>query len=149
MAKASTPAKASRRVAVEEDEEDEEEVVVVSSKKKTAAPAKSTTNGRANGATKTKATVTKKTVKEVDDEASYTPNPNSMRDFIMRAMKRGGSSAQIKKRAASYAEKKGVDTLSDPKAYKNFDVAFFAKFLNTKGFPVEIDEEADSYTLKA
>jgi hypothetical protein len=36
---------------------------------------------------------------------------------------------------------------SDPKAYKNFDVAFYAKFLKTKGFDVDIDEEADSYTL--
>jgi len=149
MAKASTPAKASRRVAADEDDEDEEEVVVVSSKKKAAAPAKSTANGRTNGAAKTKATVSKKTVKEVDDEATYAPNANSMRDFIMRAMKRGGSSAQIKKRAASYAEKKGVDALADPKAYKNFDVAFFAKFLSGKGFAVDIDEEADSYTLKA
>src|SRR5580765_7855775 len=110
MAKASTPAKARRRVAADEDdEEDEDEVVVVSSKKKATAPAKSTTNGRANGAAKTKAAVSKKTVKEVDDEATYAPNANSMRDFIMRAMKRGGSSAQIKKRAANYAEKKGVD----------------------------------------
>lgn len=145
MAKASTPVKASRKAVVEDEEdEEEEEVVVVSSKKKTAAPiAKSRTNGK----TTTKATVTKKVAKEVDDETSYTPNPNSMRDFIMRAMKRGGSAAQIKKRAASFAEKKGVDSLADPKAYKNFDVAFFAKFLRTKGYNVEIDEEADSYTL--
>jgi hypothetical protein len=146
MPKTATPAKARKPAVVEDDDEEEEEVVVVSTKKKaTPAPAKSATNGKATA----KAAVTKKAVKEVDDEASYTPNPNSMRDFIMRAMKRGGTSAQIKKRAASYAEKKGVDALADAKAYKNFDVAYFAKFLNTKGFAVEIDEEADSYTLSA
>lgn len=146
MPKTSTPAKARKPIAVEEDDEEEEEVVVVPAKKSVAAPV---TKSRTNGKATTKAAVTKKPVKEVDDEASYTPNPNSMRDFVMRAMKRGGTSAQIKKRAASYAEKKGVDALADPKAYKNFDVAYFAKFLRTKGYPVAIDEEADSYTLSA
>lgn len=146
--KNSTPTKASRRaVAVDEEDDDEqEEVVVVSSKKKAAAPvAKSKTNGKVA----VKAAVTKKTAKADDEEGAYTPNANSMRDFIMRAMKRGGTSTAIKKRAATFAEKKGIDTLSDPKAYKNFDVAFYAKFLKSKGFDVEIDEEADSYTLSA
>ena len=141
-----TPVKASRKPVVEEDDEDdeEEEVVVVSSKKKAAAPiAKSKTNGvaKTNGAVK-------KTVAKADaEEGSYTPNANSMRDFIMRAMKRGGTSAEIKKRAAGFASKKGIEELSDAKNYKNFDVAFYAKFLKSKGFEVEIDEEADSYTL--
>jgi len=135
-----TPVKASRKPVVEDDDEDdeEEEVVVVSSKKKAAAPiAKSKTNG-----------AVKKTVAKADaEEGSYTPNANSMRDFIMRAMKRGGTSAEIKKRAAGFASKKGIEELSDAKNYKNFDVAFYAKFLKSKGFDVEIDEEADSYTL--
>lgn len=152
MAKRSTTATASRKVAaVEDDEEDdEEEVVVVSAKKKTAAPAAKTANGRANGKATAKATVTKKPAKaaaEDDEEAAYTPNANSMRDFVMRALRRGGTSAEIKKRAARTAERAGVETLSDAKAYKNFDVAFFAKFLKGKGFDVDVDEENDSYTL--
>ncbi len=147
MAKKSTTATASRKVAVAEEEDDEEEeVVVVSAKKKTAAPvAKSATNGKAT----TKAAVTKKAAKSNDEEGAYAPNANSMRDFIMRSMRRGGTSTEIKKRAARFAEKKGVDELSDVKAYKNFDVAIFAKFLKTKGFDVTIDEEADSYLLSA
>lgn len=147
MAKRTSTATANRKVAVAEEEDDEEEeVVVVSAKKKTAAPvAKSATNGKAT----TKAAVTKRAAKSEDEEGTYTPNANSMRDFIMRSMKRGGTAAQIKKRAASYAEKKGVDELSDVKAYKNFDVAFYAKFLKSKGFTVAIDEEGDSYTLTA
>ena len=145
MAKRSTTATVSRKAAAVEDDEEEEEVVAVSSKKKAAAPiAKSRTNGKATTA---KATVAKKPAKASDEEGSYTPNPNSMRDFVMRAMKRGGSSAEIKSRAARFAEKKGVDDLSDAKAYKNFDVAFYAKFLKGKGFDVDINEEADSYTL--
>lgn len=145
MAKRSTTATVSRKPAAVEDDEEEEEVVVVSSKKKATAPiAKSRTNGKATTA---KATVAKKSVKASDEEGTYTPNPNSMRDFIMRAMKRGGSSAEIKSRAARFAEKKGVDDLSDAKAYKNFDVAYYAKFLKSKGFDVDVDEEADSYTL--
>lgn len=145
MPKKSTSATASRRVAVVDDEdEDEEEVVVVSAKRKTAAPvAKSRTNGKAT----TKAVVAKKPAKADDEEGSYTPNPNSMRDFIMRSMKRGGSSTEIKTRAAKFAEKKGVDALAEARAYKNFDVAYFAKFLKGKGYSVKIDEESDSYTL--
>lgn len=146
MAKKSVPATASRKAAVEDDEEeDEEEVVVASSKKKIIAPiAKSRTNGKATTA---KATVAKKPAKADDEEGGYVPNPNSMRDFVMRAMKRGGSSAEIKGRAARFAERKGIDALADVKAYKNFDIAFYAKFLKGKGFSVKIDEEADSYTL--
>jgi len=143
--KTSTPVKASRKVAVEEDEEDEEEVVIATpAKKKTSTSvAKSAKNG------KVAATPARKTSAKDDEDGTYTPNQNSMRDFIMRAMKRGGTAAQIKKRAASYAEKKGIDSLSDVKAYKNFDVAFYAKFLKSKGFAVEIDEEGDSYSLTA
>jgi hypothetical protein len=150
VAKKSTPTTASRRAAVADDEdEDEEEVVVASPKKKAtaAAPAKSATNGRANGKSTAKATVAKKPAKATDEEGAYVPNTNSMRDFIMRAMKRGGSAAEIKSRAARLAERKGVEDLSDAKAYKNFDVAFYAKFLKGKGFNVTIDEEGDSYTL--
>jgi hypothetical protein len=139
--KRAVPAKASRKAAVVDDDEDEEEVVVVSSKKKTAAPA-AKSNGKTNGAVR-------KVAKADAEEGTYTPNANSMRDFIMRAMRRGGTSAEIKKRAASFASKKGVEDLSDVKAYKNFDVAFYAKFLKSKGFSVDIDEDADSYTLSA
>jgi hypothetical protein len=145
--RSATPVKASRKVAVEEDEEDEEEVVIATpAKKATASVPKSSKNGKAsNGKV---ATVAKRS-QASDEEGTYVPNPNSMRDFVMRAMKKGGTSAEIKKRAARFAEKKGVDTLSDPKAYKNFDVAFYAKFLKSKGYSVEIDEEGDSYTLSA
>jgi hypothetical protein len=140
--KAPTPVKASRKVAVEEDDEEEEEVVVVaSSKKATASIPKSSKNG------KVAATSARKTSAKGDEDGTYTPNPNSMRDFVLRAMKRGGSATEIKKRAARFAEKKGVDELSDPKAYKNFDVAYYAKFLKGKGYDVDIDEEGDSYTL--
>jgi len=139
------PAKASRKVAEADDEEDEEEVVVVSSKKKTTAAPKASTNGRSNGKA---APVAKKSTK-TDDEEGYTPNANSMRDFIMRAMKRGGSAAAIKSRAARFAEKKNIETLSDVKAYKNFDVPWFAKMLKSKGYDVDIDEENDSYQLNA
>jgi len=147
VAKRSTVATASRKAAVADEEDDEEEeVVVVSAKKKTAAPvAKSATNGKAT----TKAAITKKAAKSEDEEGTYAPNANSMRDFIMRSMRRGGTAAEIKKRAARFAEKKGVDALADAKAYKNFDVAFFAKFLKGRGFDVTIDEEADSYLLSA
>lgn len=141
-----TPAKASRRAAAVEDDEDEEEVVVVSSKKKTTAPARASANGRANGKPAAK-TVAKKSVKTDDEEGQYTPNPNSMRDFIMRAMKRGGTATEIKNRAARFAAKKDIETLSEAKAYKNFDVAFFAKMLKGKGYDVDIDEEGDSYKL--
>jgi hypothetical protein len=142
--RSATPVKASRRVAVEEDEEDEEEVVVATSAKKASASVpKSAKNG------KVAATPARKTSAKDDEDGTYTPNQNSMRDFIMRAMKRGGTSTEIKKRAARFAEKKGIDSLSDPKAYKNFDVAYYAKFLKTKGFDVEIDEEGDSYSLSA
>lgn len=143
MAKSSTPVKASRKPAtVVEDEEDEEEVVVVSSKKKSAAPA-AAKNGKVNG----KATTAPKKAAKADEDSTYVPNQNSMRDFVMRAMKRGGTATEIKKRAARFAEKKGIDGLSDVKAYKNFDVAFYAKFLKSKGYDVEIDEEGDSYSL--
>lgn len=142
--KTSVPVKASRKTAVVEDEEDEDEVVIATParKKKTAPVAKSAKNG------KVAATATRKTSTKDDEDGTYTPNQNSMRDFIMRAMKKGGTSTEIKKRAARFAEKKGVDNMSDVKAYKSFDVAFFAKFLKGKGFDVEINEETDSYSLK-
>jgi len=142
---AATPVKASRKVAVEVDDEDEEEVIIATpAKKATATTPKSSKNGAANG----KPTVVKRSTTS-DDEGTYTPNPNSMRDFVLRSMKRGGTSAAIKARAAKFAEKKGVDALADVKAYKNFDVAYYAKFLKTKGYDVDIDEEGDSYTLNA
>lgn len=146
--KSATPVKASRKVAVDEEEEDEEEVVVTSSTKKATAPlAKSAKNGKTNG--KVATVTTRKTSVKEDEDGTYTPNQNSMRDFVMRAMKKGGSATDIKKRAARFAEKKGFDNLSDPKAYKNFDVAYYAKFLKSKGYDVDIDEEGDSYTLSA
>jgi hypothetical protein len=142
--KASTPVKASRKVAVEEDEEDEEEVVIATSTKRTnASVPKSAKNG------KVAATPARKTPVKGDEDGTYTPNKNSMRDFIMRSMKKGGTSTEIKKRAARFAEKKGVDDLSNIKAYKSFDVSFYAKFLKSRGFDVDINEEADSYTLNA
>ena len=146
--KASTPVKASRKVAVEEDEDEEEEevVVVAPAKKTTASVPKSAKNGKAtNGKV---ATVAKRSTTS-DDSTLYTPNANSMRDFVLRAMSKGGSATQIKSRAAKLAEKKGVEGLSDPKAYKNFDVAYYAKFLKGKGYDVDIDEEGDNYTLNA
>lgn len=146
MAKSAAPSKVSRKAAVVEDEEDEEEVVVATPKRKTTAaapPAKSAKNG------KVATTSARKTSAKDDEDGTYAPNQNSMRDFIMRAMKRGGTSTEIKKRAARFAERKGVDALADVKAYKNFDVSFFAKFLKSKSFDVDIDEEADSYTLNA
>jgi hypothetical protein len=147
--KTSTPVKASRKVAVEEDEEDEDEVVVTTSAKKTStALPKSAKNGKAtNGKV---ATTTKKVAAAKADEeeaGTYTPNANSMRDFVMRAMKRGGTVAEIKKRAARFAEKKGFTDLSEARAYKNFDVIFFAKFLKGKGYDVDIDEANDNYKL--
>jgi hypothetical protein len=143
VAKRSVPATASRKAVVDDEEEDE--VVVVSTKKKTTAPiAKSRTNGKATVA---KATVAKKPAKADDEESGYVPNPNSMRDFVMRAMKRGGSATEIKNRAARLAERKGIEALAEAKAYKNFDVAFYAKFLKGKGYDVTIDEEGDNYTL--
>ncbi len=142
--RSATPVKASRRVAVEEDEEDEEEVVIATSAKKaTTSVPKSAKNGKVATAP------ARKTSAKEDEDGTYTPNQNSMRDFIMRAMKRGGSATEIKKRAARFAEKKGIDNLSDPKAYKNFDVAYYAKFLKSKGYDVDVDEEGDSYTLSA
>ncbi len=118
MAKRSVPATASRKAVVDDEEEDE--VVVVSTKKKTTAPiVKSRTNGKATVA---KATVAKKPAK-------------------------AGSATEIKNRAAKFAERKGIEALAEAKAYKNFDVAFYAKFLKGKGYDVTIDEEGDNYTL--
>jgi hypothetical protein len=160
-------AKAPKNVVVEEEDEEEEEVV---------AKPKAKANGKAKAAVKNtkiiaraepdddddddepvaakpkakaKAAVATKPAKKSTraDSEPYAPNKNSMRDFIMRAMKKGGTSEVIKKRAARFAEKAGVDGLDDPKAYKNFDVSYFAKFLKTKGMDVEIDEEADTYIL--
>ena len=142
--RASTPVKASRKVAVVEDEEDEEEVVIATSTKRTnASVPKSAKNG------KVAAAPARKTSTKDDEDGTYVPNKNSMRDFIMRAMKKGGTSTAIKARAARFAEKKGIDDLSEPKAYKNFDVAFYAKFLKGRGFDVDIDEAGDSYTLNS
>lgn len=140
--KASTATKSKKPAARDDDDDDEEEAPAKKTSTKTAKASK-------NGKAAAKAVPAKKSKKSDDDdeEGSYTPNKNSMRDFIMRAMKRGGTSQEIKKRAARFAEKAGVDDLADVKKYKNFDVAYFAKFLDGKGFKMEIDEEADTYSL--
>lgn len=119
-------------------EKDEEEVVA----------SKPVRNGKTNGkVTAAKPKIATKTVAKKASEEGYAPNPNSQRDFIMRAMKRGGSAEQIKARAARFAAKRDIADLGDPKAYRHFDVSYFAKFLKTKGFDVDIDEESDNYTL--
>jgi hypothetical protein len=137
---AEKPTKASKKaknVEVEDEEEEDEEPVK--------AKASTKTKERPSEQAMREAKATSK--KKAAQKEEYVPNKNSMRDFAMRAMKKGGTATAIKKRAASYAEKAGIDTLSDPKAFKNFDIAFFAKMLQGKGYDIDIDEENDKYQL--
>jgi len=143
---AAKPPRATTKARATEDEEDDEDEAPVRKPKAT-----SRTNGKVAVSTKPAAKPAAKPVtkpkKSDDSEGTYAPNANSMRAFVMRAMRRGGTSAEIKKRAARFAERAEVEALADPKAYKSFDVAYFAKFLKDKGFDVTIDVEADTYSM--
>jgi hypothetical protein len=127
---AEKPTKASKKAKNVEVEDEEEEEENPKATKKTAVKGKAET-------------------KKAEKAEGYTPNKNSMRDFVLRAFKKGGSAAAIKKRAATLAEKAGIDSLADPKAYKNFDVAWYANFLKSKGLKITVDEENDKYSLDA
>jgi len=137
---AAKPTRASTKARNVEVEDDEEEEEIPARRAKTVTPTSK------NGKVAAKPAPAKSKPAAKNDEG-YNPNPNSQRAFIMRALHRGGTSADIKKRAARMAERANVEALSDPKAFKGFDVAYFAKFLKEKGYDVDIDVEADTYTL--
>lgn len=83
---------------------------------------------------------TKKVKKGVQE--GYNPQKDSMRQFIFEALKQGTASlTKIKQRAAKLAAKAGVKQYSTEDAYGAFDIAFFVKMLESKGFAVERDGE--------
>jgi hypothetical protein len=78
---------------------------------------------------------------------SYTPQKNSMRYFVLQALKRGGSSRKIKSRAAALAAKAGVEKYSESTAFKGFDISFFVGVLRENGFTVT--EDGNKFKLAA
>jgi hypothetical protein len=129
---ASTPAKARKTVVVEDDEEEE----VVAPRPKAVSK-----NGKTNGKAVTTATVTKTNVKTIGENGVYTPNKNSMRELVMVALKKGGTTTQVKERAARIANKRGLKEFADVKAFKHFDVPWYVGFLNKHGHDFSLEAE--------